>query len=187
MTRVDKTNEAIRARLEHYLRRTEMGYAERFDSDAEQFYRETGFMAPGKSMPLEMYQGEAHEARRQDAWNEWVVKMGRDFCALLRDAVDALSSSSVVSPSREWQPIETAPKDGTQIVCAWPTRASFEFEIAVWGINENDDGWFDEDGGTWFDCEGNELCPPTHWMPMPQAPALLDPGITAGETEKAPR
>jgi hypothetical protein len=64
----------------------------------------------------------------------------------------------------EWQPIETAPKDGTQIIgfrwpCednrkAWPHMCS----IAHW------------DGFNWRWMNGHYL-PPTHWMPLPEPPA----------------
>jgi hypothetical protein len=41
-----------------------------FEQIAEQFYRETGFIAPGKSVPMEMASTQQDE-RRQQRYNEW--------------------------------------------------------------------------------------------------------------------
>ena len=83
---------SLLARLEEQARRNAMGYSERFEYDAERFYRETGFMAPGKSMPMEMYTGEGQQAEREAAWSAWTQKLRDDFqellascAALLRD------------------------------------------------------------------------------------------------------
>jgi hypothetical protein len=59
-----------------------------------------------------------------------------------------------------WQPIETAPKDGTHILCAVPGEIKVHVFIIWW----NNGGW----------C--NSLTPdfitgvPTHWMPLPEPP-----------------
>jgi hypothetical protein len=70
----------------------------------------------------------------------------------------------------EWQPIETAPKDGTIVL--------------VWGYHE--DNLEDEDPATrrpwpawvsvqkhiWWLADGlRQVKDPTHWMPLPEAPA----------------
>jgi hypothetical protein len=58
----------------------------------------------------------------------------------------------------EWQPISTAPKDGTRIML-WldgPIRAP----KAVFGRL---------DKGGWV-TEGSGLAKPTHWMPVPEPP-----------------
>lgn len=69
----------------------------------------------------------------------------------------------------EWQPIETAPKDGTPIIVgvAGLDRSSGE---AHW--------WQGEDGrGGWQTWDGANhrrtvyATTPTHWMPMPAPPA----------------
>lgn len=69
----------------------------------------------------------------------------------------------------EWQPIETAPRDGTWILicqygCSEPSRLVASFDDG-WGA----DGW-------WLCCDGkNPELPlrgpePTHWMPLPKLP-----------------
>jgi hypothetical protein len=60
----------------------------------------------------------------------------------------------------DWQPIETAPKDGTHILIY---DAYGECSVVYWFTydNGNDCGWT-YDGGDRFD--------PSHWMPLPDPP-----------------
>ena len=63
----------------------------------------------------------------------------------------------------EWQPIETAPKDGRWVLC-WGHNAGV-VESMIWHWND------DSKDGNWYWYEGD--CPrtqPTHWMPMPAPP-----------------
>jgi len=67
----------------------------------------------------------------------------------------------------EWQLIDTAPKDGTEIIC-WP------------GLRKNNSSvmgaWLNTRGGPcWYDLavgHHNGYWKPTHWMPMPEPPSL---------------
>lgn len=83
----------------------------------------------------------------------------------------ALSELKALRDAQAWQPIETAPKDGTPVLIGgdrllWAagfnsTRARYiEHEIEYWHI---DDGKF----GPW-PLRGPA---PTHWRPLPPAPA----------------
>jgi hypothetical protein len=68
----------------------------------------------------------------------------------------------------EWQPIETAPRDGTDVLVYVPkphwhypppaTPGVFEawYGYGKWKIDT-------DDNGTWVE--------PTHWMPLPSPPA----------------
>lgn len=91
---------------------------------------------------------------------------------LLAQAAAALQSQAARIATLEglgWQPIETAPKDGRDILvsgcsCGPPVR------IACWGtgrylgrVKGREWGWVDHPGHT---------CDPTHWMPLPAPPAL---------------
>ena len=63
----------------------------------------------------------------------------------------------------EWQKIETAPKDGTEILLAC-TGVLPDVGLCYWRDDHVMVGW------TWgLKCRfGN----PTHWMPLPEAPKL---------------
>lgn len=63
----------------------------------------------------------------------------------------------------DWQPIETAPKDGSRILAYEPSADSKIHEI--W--------WEDDCGGPfqgWTDDWDTEP-EPTHWVPLPAGPA----------------
>lgn len=62
----------------------------------------------------------------------------------------------------EWQPIETAPKDGRDILL-WPTR---------WPRKKIDLGFWNDGSGSWSLSTDIEYSPqnPTHWMPLPEPP-----------------
>lgn len=57
-----------------------------------------------------------------------------------------------------WQPIETAPKDGTRFLAAWPDGRR---EIALWSHN----AWWS--AGTGWLRHSKE---PTDWQPLPEPP-----------------
>jgi hypothetical protein len=61
-----------------------------------------------------------------------------------------------------WQPIETAPKDGTHIL-AWPC-----WDI-VYVVKWTNRGQY---GSYWVEASGEEYsdADPTHWMPLPEPP-----------------
>jgi len=69
----------------------------------------------------------------------------------------------------DWQPIETAPKDGT-LVLTWSARLCC---VARWKDYEREPykphpsyrwyGWIDG-------YDGEDIPDPTHWMPLPEAP-----------------
>lgn len=81
---------------------------------------------------------------------EWVLHS--DY-ARLKDEVERLRKAT------EWQPIETAPRDGTEIF-ACVGKYGFEataFYSGRWNLSNDDDGY------AW-------PYNPTHWMPIPQPP-----------------
>lgn len=71
----------------------------------------------------------------------------------------------------EWQPIETAPKDGTMIL-VWDESSS-PGVVAAYFLSETHD---DEEWSGWI--YGDQLLAdadpegplPTHWMPLPEPP-----------------
>lgn len=74
----------------------------------------------------------------------------------------------------EWQPIETAPRDGSWILLFFP-----EIDVAIGGCyasgSDYDFGGNEFEYFTWFtDCDFVIVDPstsnPTHWMPLPPPP-----------------
>ncbi len=62
----------------------------------------------------------------------------------------------------QWQPIETAPKDGTVIFGFWKS------DTAELHNKYSMSRWFDS---AWFDPDGiSEYSTPSSWMPLPQPP-----------------
>ena len=61
----------------------------------------------------------------------------------------------------EWQPIETAPKDGTRVL-AW----EYPYYTVVF--------WDDDEEEPYTPCwkisYGGDIMDPTHWMPLPEPP-----------------
>ncbi len=62
----------------------------------------------------------------------------------------------------EWQPIETAPRDGERVLVAWKVTSGFEIHVGYWS-------------GDWREAYAHaildELESPTQWMPISQPPA----------------
>ena len=62
----------------------------------------------------------------------------------------------------EWQPIATAPKDGSWIMVYWKTMRISMFPMIVFW----DEGW--EPANDFLKDYGEVW--PTHWMPLPEPP-----------------
>ena len=63
----------------------------------------------------------------------------------------------------EWQPIETAPQDGTTVLaCCQGMRWH---QVLFWMDDAGDD-WTSE----WMNMAGKSYSP-THWMPLPEPPS----------------
>lgn len=60
---------------------------------------------------------------------------------------------------RTWQPIETAPKDGTMVLACW----------AGSGIHPIVSRWL-KNSERWTHPFNKPVNPPTHWMPLPEPP-----------------
>ena len=67
----------------------------------------------------------------------------------------------------EWQPIETAPKDGTPLLLASRSDVGPNYTaVGVWDCDSAEEG-----GQCWRDriFDADQLAP-THWMPLPDPP-----------------
>jgi hypothetical protein len=75
----------------------------------------------------------------------------------------------------EWQPIETAPKDGTEVLVWNGGNDGFyttpgQMGVAYWGrqgFPERKRAWCASDC-----CDGVTTYTPTHWMPLPAPPQI---------------
>ena len=78
----------------------------------------------------------------------------------------------------DWQPIETAPKDGTSVLL-WSVEIR-EPVIGCWSTAHATirEWWVDSWGPPGFD-------DPTHWMPLPEGPNVeVEAPLTARKGEK---
>ena len=84
----------------------------------------------------------------------------RTFAAMGKELAEA--QKRVV----EWQPIETAPTDGTPILAFWPQLIANHPSPGTISVCK-------KEGRHWvLECYGlHECATPTHWMPLPTPPA----------------
>jgi hypothetical protein len=68
----------------------------------------------------------------------------------------------------EWQPIETAPKDGTTVLVYGMEMAAEPYAIIPYACRWSADRsrWIEAGGEGWASCD------PSFWMPLPVPPSL---------------
>lgn len=100
----------------------------------------------------------------------------RDMAAVQNVAVK--QSSRAPEPGT-WQPIESAPKDGTVVLLWWRATDGVAYWAAgAWQeFGDGSKGWIGEsfhasEDGYWTRIVGDR---PTHWMPLPVAPPSAPP------------
>lgn len=84
---------------------------------------------------------------------------------------------------QEWQPIETAPNDGTEVLAYWPAvELDEEGELTDRKTGQGFIGVAAQTGGGWYEPEALNAAgdffgddwsyapEPTHWMPLPKPP-----------------
>lgn len=83
------------------------------------------------------------------------------------DTLESLRQQlAALKVENEWQPISTAPKDGTVVIVWWWNKV-----ITAWCAGAG----LSRDGGDWWRSHAMEVVStdyprPTHWMPLPKAP-----------------
>jgi hypothetical protein len=97
----------------------------------------------------------------------WYLERYPDLDPNLDDAFDELRSAfnaGAASQAMTWQPIETAPKDGT-VIDLWAV-CGHDYS----GRAENQ--YWNKKRRVWVHTHGGDLSPfyVTHWMPIPDAP-----------------
>ncbi len=92
-------------------------------------------------------------------------------------AVELIDEVLASPPSREpqWQPIETAPKDGSEFLVFKPTTGML---VVTYLDSDHPDYDGDTPHVTW---DHDSLWDPTHWMPLPPPPGI---GTEGGEHGK---
>lgn len=88
------------------------------------------------------------------------------FADMARAALPALSSTTAPAMDRGWQPIETAPRDGTQVIA----YQEGDIYTARWLTDEPDEG---PPTTGWWDTVNASFEAPTHWIPQPAAPVSV--------------
>lgn len=66
----------------------------------------------------------------------------------------------------EWQPIETAPKDGTDILLFIPDFANWPGDARIVSVCWSECGWWQDNGAAGCNTWGH----PTHWQHLPTPP-----------------
>ena len=76
--------------------------------------------------------------------------------------------SGGTDPVTDWQPIDTAPRDGTQVLLYVPQDTDDEMPSFI------AQGWYESGifDRRWYEAAGECVCDPqpTHWMPLPAPP-----------------
>lgn len=107
----------------------------------------------------EQFEAPARAIRETDEWSPFLG---------YGDSVAFAKAALAAAEAAAWQPIETAPKEGTGIVgSAWWKMAD-----GVYCLGWLAEGYFDGDDWAFasFDLDADEYSAPTHWMPLPQPP-----------------
>lgn len=80
-------------------------------------------------------------------------------CRVATAALAAIEAAGCLSLG--WQPISSAPKDGTIILLFWKQDGDDIVQSGWWENGINDRCWYAAD---------NEQCRPSDWMPLPASP-----------------
>ena len=118
-------------------------------------------------LPGAEYCGDCHRAALAASRRVTDLERALDLLQRADTSVSPVwTSDSTVAPQPNgWQPIETAPRDGTRVLCWGPPMMVAECE---WRFFQGTTGWW-----------RSNQCPqvrPTHWMPLPAPPAASETG-----------
>lgn len=93
----------------------------------------------------------------------WTV-CSNEMCSLSEDGVLTRDWNTRISVGPQWQPIETAPRNATEILIFTQWE-----EVAVARYHSNT-------GSFVTDYEQDSDLNPTHWMPLPAPPEVVNEG-----------
>ena len=125
-----------------------------------------------------------HENQWENKFDEYFVVQSANARPALKALYAEVQELREKVKAQEWQPIETAPKDGTRIL----GYTEYGVEMVKYCENEikSDNDSISECQGGWIGVEQDSTClphtkyswlkekkeqhQPTHWMPLPAAP-----------------
>ena len=111
--------------------------------------------------------GQWFNERPRGAGPYWWRKHLADVTAALASLPDDVSEDP-------WQPIETAPKDGTEILLYGPGVLLSDGRTSMYARAQHV-GWAHEVDGhlEWATRDPSVTCRPTHWRPLPSPPSAM--------------
>jgi hypothetical protein len=95
----------------------------------------------------------------------------RSNTTLPSDELRSMALELAQRRSAGWQPISTAPRDGTAVFAYWPLRKNMKTSAKNFGFVT----W---QGHCWCNAEDSkdEWADPTHWQPLPPPPFEQEDG-----------
>jgi hypothetical protein len=103
------------------------------------------------------------EFKSPDGW--WETAAGAEFGAnKLKLVLEAINKAAPKQAKPSWQPIESAPKDGTEFLGLRGNKIANAYRV------QRDDCEMWSFGGSSGDVEIAPHTKPTHWMPLPKTP-----------------
>lgn len=131
---------------------------------------------PGAVRGLEEIKRIIHKHVRSEADRHFVDKRWLTGVSEAAAEIAALRCQSPSATASEWQPIETAPKDGTHILAH---RLPIGIRVTNLTNPPTVVHWFDDPDEPGFYTSVNERAPehpfsPTHWRQLPAPPALTE-------------
>lgn len=116
-----------------------------------------------KSDAIQRLWAERDQLREVIADKNAAIDLMRQAADQLRAEVEALRADAP-----QWRPIETAPKDGTNVLLV---NRKGNMAAGLWMDSLSGSGWYLRGGSLRPDTFFNDHHGPTHWMPLPAAPA----------------
>ncbi len=115
-------------------------------------------------------------AEQAVAFEAELAAMRAENAELREDLVRSSEDMGRICAERQWRPIETAPKDGTEILLFG--ACSINGQRYARGAHV---GWRGPDDSCWDTRDPEAECDATHWQPLPEPPAALTrkPGDSA--------
>lgn len=121
------------------------------------------------------------DEQRRERIARLIVGVRPEEAADVAETIDAIYADAIASlrKEREWQPIESAPKDGTPIIAFPDKQIGGVLGGVGWTVARYREGWVSggfsgtpnkQVSGWW---EGGLFMgpQPTHWQPLPEGPS----------------